>query len=176
MMISGPGPKLKGVKPPLITPQKKRKTMKINEESKPSSPESFPITPMGQFISHDYESELNFEDIVKSLNGFARIIRYRAQVSSSDSDSPKYIKKKNLEILRIEEGFFRNGQKSGYCRVFNGETAEVECGFFRKDVPTGKYVRWDMEENEVEEGIYKNNKLASNVIITDFVFNVETYC
>lgn len=135
----------------------------------PASPKSFP-TP----INYDYESELSYEDIVKSLNGFARIVRYRA-LATSEKEDPKFINKKNLEIVRIEEGFFRNGQKAGYCRVFNADTSEVECGFFRKDIPTGKYVRWDLDENEVEEGIYKGNKLASNVVITDFVFNVETY-
>ena len=84
--------------------------------------------------------------------------------------------RKDLEILKIEEGFFRNGKKSGYCRVLDALNSVVECGFFRKDLPTGKYVRWDLDENEVEEGICKGQGVTRAVTIRDFVFNVETYC
>lgn len=107
---------------------------------KPSSPDS------QEFLQkYEYKSEVNYEDLVRSLSGFARIVKYRSQITPSNLNA-KLMSKNELEVLSVEEGFFRNGKKSGYCRTFNGLTGEVECGFFRNDLPSGKYVKWDGQE------------------------------
>lgn len=138
-------------------------------DDKPSSPES---QLMG--APFDYRSEVNFEDIMQSLNGFARIIKYRCCPAPGSYTNPLLMNKKDLEVLTVEEGIFRKGKKSGYCRVFDGQSGMVECGFFKNDLPSGKYVKWGPNQIEKMEGIYKGRSIASNIEIKSFVFNVET--
>ena len=138
-------------------------------DEKPSSPES--INLMDKF---DHKSEVCFEDIMNSLNGFARVIKYRSCPAPGSFTNPKLIDRNELELLSIEEGVFQKGKKAGYCRVLNGETGQAECGFFRNDLPCGKYVKWGPDQIEVLEGIYKGRSLSQNIGIKSFVFNVET--
>lgn len=111
---------------------------------------------------------------MQSLNGFARIVKYRCCPAPGTYVNPLFTKKTDLEVLTVEEGIFRGGKKAGYCRVFDAQTGQVECGFYKNDQPSGKYVKWGPNQIEKQEGIYKGNSLASNIEIKSFVFNVET--
>lgn len=141
-------------------------------DDKPSSPESKQQADL--LAKFDSKSEVNFEDIMSSLNGFARIVKYRSCPAPGSFTNPRFIDKQELEVLSIEEGVYRSGKKSGYCRVLNGETGQAECGFFKNDLPSGKYVKWGDDQIEVLEGIYKGRSLASSIGIKSFIFNVET--
>lgn len=129
---------------------------------------------MDLLAKFDSKSEVNFEDIMNSLNGFARVVKYRSCPAPGSFTNPRFIDKSELEVLSIEEGVFRGGKKSGYCRVLNGETGQAECGFFKNDLPSGKYVKWGEDQIEVLEGIYKGRSLATSIGIKSFIFNVET--
>ena len=56
-------------------PVKKRKSAMTIEQEMSASPESTATPENHKF---DYVSQLNYEDIVRSLNGFARIVKYRS--------------------------------------------------------------------------------------------------
>lgn len=138
-------------------------------DEKPSSPESHSL-----MSKYDLKSEINFEDVMSSLSGFARVVKYRSVPTPGAHVNPRLMDKKELEVLSIEEGLFKNGKKSGYCRVFNGETGQAQCGFYKNDLPSGKFVRWGDDEIEIEEGIFKGKSIAKSIGIKSFIFNVET--
>ena len=77
------------------------------------------------------------------------------------------------ELVFIEEGFFKNGMKNGYCRVINVEKKTVECGFFRDNLPSGKFTKWKGEDELVEEGIYRGISLTRKSV-DNFVYNIES--
>ena len=65
------------------------------------------------------------------------------------------IVQKNLEVLSLEEGCFKNGKKNGYCRKIDAVTGVIDVGFYKNDKPNGKFMRF--KNNQVmEEGIYRN--------------------
>jgi len=124
--------------------------------------------------SYSFKSELKFNDIVGSINGFARIVKYRSCPSPGQFVNPQFMKRWELEVLSVEEGLFRNGKKAGYCRVLDGQTGHVQCGFFKNNLPSGKYVKFDSAGIQIEGGIMKGQQCVSNLAITSFVYNVET--
>jgi len=97
---------------------------------------------------------LELDSIFSAINGFARVIKYK----TSESEESKSNKESN-QLLSIEEGFFRNGMKNGYCRVVDLTADTVECGFFRNNSPYGKYVKWNKSDEVVEEGIFRGRGL-----------------
>lgn len=123
--------------------------------------------------SYDYKSIICYEDIIQSLNGFARIVKYRSCPKPGSPNNPQMMEKKDLELLSMEEGVIKKGKKNGYCRVFDAQSGNVECGFFKNDLPRGKYVKWGTNQIEKMEGIYKGRTIASNVEIKSFEFNVD---
>lgn len=80
-----------------------------------------------------------------------------------------------LQLCSLEEGYFRNGVKSGYCRVMDAENGNVECGFFKNDQPCGKYVKFNKNGDEIEEGIFKGHHKAKDIAIESFTFNVGSF-
>ena len=64
------------------------------------------------------EDEILYSQIMPMLSGFARIIKYLIN------------DKGNLNVLEITEGRFKNGMKSGYCRIISAITGNCEVGFF----------------------------------------------
>jgi hypothetical protein len=75
---------------------------------------------------------INFEDVVSSLNGYGRIIKWTC---IGDDFSPE-----NNVIQQVVEGKFKEGMMDGYCRMIDASTnEEVHVGYFKEDLPMGKY-------------------------------------
>lgn len=88
--------------------------------------------------------QIFFKDIAPGITGIARIIRYTnttiGNMIDVDNKSTKMISMnpRNLSIVALEEGEFKNGKKDGYCRVLHDDQS-CETGFFKKDEPWGKF-------------------------------------
>ena len=80
-----------------------------------------------------------------------------------------------FKLISIKEGYFKDGLKSGYCRVMNAEKSTVECGFYKSDQPCGKFVKFNSEGHEILEGILKGDKIAKDIAIDTFTYNVGSY-
>ena len=74
-----------------------------------------------------------------------------------------------MNLAYIEEGFFKNGKKHGYCRVYDCIAKTVECGFYEKDVPHGKLMVWDKDgQLKKDMGLYKGKNCEQKVEILNF--------
>ena len=108
--------------------------------------------------------ELKFDQIKSSMNGFGRVIYFRAHGDH---------KSEHLSIEYIQEGKFKNGLMNGYCREMScydgaGE-AECQLGYFKDGQPQGKYQSFDIEGNCKEEGIKEGDQMQKEIKIQNYL-------
>ena len=102
------------------------------------------------------EGEVMFDDIKKSLTGYARIIQY---TNGTGGAEPDFSDPDKLHVFGISEGQYENGQKAGYCRLISAAQGNCELGFFHKDAPKGKYCAYAEDGSFIKpEGLYDGEK------------------
>ena len=103
-------------------------------------------------FSNSYAREfLKFEDIKDSLNGYARIIYYKA---SNGNPTPE-----NNEIESIVEGKFSKGLKDGYCRAISALNGSCAVGYHKEGLPFGKWTSYKSDGTFSQpEGLYEGMK------------------
>ena len=79
-----------------------------------------------------------------------------------------------LELTEMTEGQFKEGQKSGYCRIINSEKDEQFCeaGFFHEDKPCGKFCKFDSKSELIQEGIYGTDGKFQKFGISNFTADI----
>lgn len=92
-------------------------------------------TPMEQ---RNPTEKLLLTQLAQSLNGYGRIIQYRAFGADFGP--------KNCCIEFIQEGHFKNGKMDGYCRMFDARAeGSVQVGYFREGIPMGKFQKFAID-------------------------------
>jgi len=106
------------------------------------------------------KGQLYLQDIIKAVNGYGRIIQYKA----NGEFTPK-----NLTVEYVQEGRFREGVMDGYCRMFDGRDAgKVELGYFKEGKPLGKYQSFSISGQQLEEGIKEGDNLVKDIVISSY--------
>lgn len=84
--------------------------------------------------------ELTFDQIKSSMNGFGRVIYFRAIGDH---------KPQNQHIKHIQEGQFKNGLMQGYCREFRDSPQDgypvCWLGFYKEGLPSGKFQSFKLD-------------------------------
>ena len=107
--------------------------------------------------------QLNYKDIQAALNGYGRLIFYKTTNQGSLTPS-------DLEIMKVQEGKFKNGLMDGYCRSFDLKAGneKVEVGFMKEGKPMGKYQSFLLDGTPVEEGIKEGEELIKKINIANY--------
>ena len=106
------------------------------------------------------EEDLMFDDIKESLNGWARIISYKAIDGDAD---------KKCELESVVEGKFKNGLKEGYCRGISAINGSSCAGFNKQGIPHGKWSAYKPSgEFSHPEGLYEGTTCQKNMEIKTF--------
>lgn len=104
---------------------------------------------------------IQFEDIKESINGYARIISYKA---INGNPSPE-----NNELESVFEGKFKNGLKEGYCRGISAINGSASAGFHQNGLPHGKWTAYKYNgEFSHPEGLYEGTSCTKNIGIKTF--------
>ena len=104
---------------------------------------------------------MQFDDIKESINGFARIISYKAFNGNPEAE--------NNELESVVEGQFKGGLKEGYCRGISAINGSCSAGFHKAGVPSGKWTAYKSTgEFSHPEGFYDGTTCTKNIGITDF--------
>lgn len=104
---------------------------------------------------------LQFEDIKESINGYARIISYKAINGNPESE--------NNELESVFEGTFKEGLKEGYCRGISAINGSATAGFHKKGIPHGKWTAYKYNgEFSHPEGLYEGTTCTKNIEIKTF--------
>jgi hypothetical protein len=94
---------------------------------------------------------MKFDDIKDSLNGYARIIYYKA---SNGNPAPE-----NNEIESLVEGKFTKGLKDGYCRGISALNGSCAVGYHKEGLPFGKWCNYKSDGFFAQpEGLYEGIK------------------
>ena len=103
--------------------------------------------------SVDEPYDFTFSEIKDSLNGCARIVTYEAVFGDCYSKDVSL-----LQVQKIEEGMFKNGEMHGYCRHIDGNENIVQFGEFHNGVPHGQLIQYDIDIPEGKYQAYDINK------------------
>lgn len=104
---------------------------------------------------------IQFEDIKESINGFARIVSYKA---INGNPSPE-----NNELESVFEGKFKNGLKEGYCRGISAINGSASAGFHQNGIPHGKWTAYKYNgEFSHPQGLYEGTTCTKNIEIKTF--------
>lgn len=104
---------------------------------------------------------IQFEDIKESINGYARIISYKAINGNPESE--------NNELESVFEGKFKNGLKDGYCRGISAINGSASAGFHKEGIPHGKWTAYKYNgEFSHPEGFYEGTTCTKNIGIMSF--------
>ena len=83
--------------------------------------------PTGRIDQTIRTKQIFFKEIAPAITGIVRIIRFTnseiGKIIDVDNKSSKMIKMlpKDLTMVALEEGEFKNGKKEGYCRVLHDD-------------------------------------------------------
>ena len=111
-------------------------------------------------VSKDKEF-LQFEDIKSSLNGFCRIVSYKAINGNPEPE--------NNELESVVEGKFKNGLMEGYCRGISAINGSASAGFHKEGIPHGKWTSYKINgEFSHPEGLYEGTTCTKNIGIKTF--------
>ena len=103
-----------------------------------------------------------FGDIADAMNGYGRVIEYRAYSSDFAPDACK--------LERVKEGKFKKGKMDGYARKFTGlKGGNCFVGFFKDGKPDGKLEVIDKDGNVIKQGIYNDSECIKEIEINNYL-------
>mmetsp|Transcript_6802 Transcript_6802/g.11453 ORF Transcript_6802/g.11453 Transcript_6802/m.11453 type:complete len:162 (-) Transcript_6802:112-597(-) len=109
--------------------------------------------------THDY---ILLDDIKSCLNGFARIVYYKATNGTPEESLQN-------ELISVEEGQFSEGLKSGYCRLISAIDGSCAAGFHIKGIPNGKWTMYKSNgEFALPQGLYEGSNCTQKIEIANF--------
>lgn len=104
-------------------------------------------------------------DIADAMNGYGRVIEYRAYSSDFAPDSCK--------IERVKEGKFKYGKMDGYARKFTGlKGGNCFVGFFKDGKPDGKLEVLDKDGYVIKQGIYNDSECIKEIEINNYTTRI----
>ena len=111
------------------------------------------------------QTPILMEDIADSMNGYGRVIEYRAY---SNDFAPEQCK-----IERGKEGKFKNGKIEGYARKFTGVMGgNCFVGFFKEGKPDGKLEVFNKDGEIIKQGIYNDSECIKEIPIKDYMSRI----
>lgn len=104
-----------------------------------------------------------YDEIKESLMGYARIIKYTNKIGDPNMDS------QSCEIVSVEEGFYSQGMKNGYCRIISAIDGSCECGWFVNDQVKGKYCKYNSQGSyDFPEGFYEGENCTQIMKLANY--------
>jgi len=111
------------------------------------------------------QNPILMEDLADSMNGYGRVIEYRAYNSDFSPESCK--------IERIKEGRFKNGKMDGYARKFTGVMGgNCFVGFFKEGKPDGKLEVFNKDGEIIKQGIYNDALCIKEISINNYTSKI----
>lgn len=108
------------------------------------------------------QKPIMLEDISDSINGYGRIVEYRAYNSNFHPEDCK--------IERVKEGKFKQGKMDGYARKFTGlKGGNCFVGFFKEGKPDGKLEVIDKDGYIIKQGIYNDSECVKEIEINNYM-------
>lgn len=113
-----------------------------------------------KIISKDKEF-LQFDEIKESINGYARIVSYKAINGNPEPE--------NNELESVVEGQFKAGLKEGFNKGISAINGSCSVGFHKEGIPHGKWTAYKFNgEFSHSEGLYEGTTCTKNIEIKDF--------
>jgi len=105
------------------------------------------------------------EDLADSMNGYGRVVEYRAYDNNFSPESCK--------IERVKEGRFKNGKMDGYARKFTGVMGgNCFVGFFKEGKPDGKLEVFNKDGEIIKQGIYNDSECIKEIKINNYTSKI----